>query len=264
MRDFSQLVARSVFVLGVLAAVGVRAADGCTCLMASCGDLARADAVFEATVASIEPSPGVVSTGNAASATFINGGGMRLVRLKDVRGWRGEAPNVVYTGQGGGDCGYDFRAGERYLIEASRSSDGRFSTGICSLIREIKYAAPLIEYLKALKQSPAQTRVMGTVTRVTGWAPYENALTPITGAQVTLRGPKQVTMATDGRGNFLATGLPEGMYDVIVQVDGKAVAPEPQWSQFLLGRDGMKCEELSIQVPATGGVKGQVIGRVGG
>ena len=117
--------------------------------MATSGDLAKADAVFEATIVSIEDSVGVVGTAGAASATFINGGGSRIVKLKDVRSWRGEAPAVLFTGQGGGDCGYDFLAGE-------------------------------------LKEAPAQTRVIGTVARITGWDGFENASTPVKGAQVTL------------------------------------------------------------------------------
>jgi hypothetical protein len=128
MREPYRRLVHVLFALATFAFSPVRAADACTCVMATCGDLAKADAVFEATIVSIEDSVGVVGTAGAASATFINGGGSRIVKLKDVRSWRGEAPSVLFTGQGGGDCGYDFQAGERYLIEASRSSDGQFST----------------------------------------------------------------------------------------------------------------------------------------
>jgi hypothetical protein len=264
MRDLTSRLPRILFVLGVLAVAGVRAADACTCIgMATCGDLTRADAVFEATIVSIEDRAGMVGATGAASATSINGGGSRIVTLKDVRAWRGEAPAGIYTGQGGGDCGYDFQAGERYLIEATRSRSGVFSTGICSVIRRAKHAGPVIEYLKALKEAPTQTRVMGTVARITGWGGFENALTPVKDAQVTLRGPKQATLSTDAEGYFVVTGLPEGMYDVMVSIDGKPLPPDREWSQFLLGRDGQLCEELSIAVPATGSVEVVILGEDG-
>lgn len=252
-----------VFTLLAVCAAGVRTTDACTCIMPTCGDLAKADAVFEATVVSIERSAGMVKTARAASASFINGGGMMAVRLKDVKGWRGEAPSVIYTGQGGGDCGYPFRAGERYLIEASRSSEGLFSTGICSMVRPITHAAPLIAYLQALKEAPDQTRVWGTVTRITGWARFDNATTPVKDAQVTLTGPKRTTVSTDGEGRFLVTGLPQGRYSVTAKVNGKALPPEREWSEFQLGRDGALCEELTINVPASGGAQGSVVGEDG-
>jgi len=189
MRELYRRLIHVLFAVATFAFSPVRAADACTCVVPTCGDLAKADAVFEATIVSIEDSVWVVGTAEAASATFINGGGSRIVKLKDVRSWRGEAPAVLFTGQGGGDCGYDFQAGQRYLIEASRSSDGRFTTGICSMIRPFKYAAPLIGYLQALKDSPAQTRVIGTVARITGWDGFDNAFAPVNGAQLTLRGP---------------------------------------------------------------------------
>lgn len=37
----------------------------------------------------------------------------------------------VTTGLGGGDCGYDFKIGHRYIVYASVNS-GIYSTGICS------------------------------------------------------------------------------------------------------------------------------------
>ena len=46
--------------------------------------------------------------------------------------WRGDVSRttVVYTGQGGGDCGYDFDVGWGYLVTAVESGD-RLTTSSC-------------------------------------------------------------------------------------------------------------------------------------
>ncbi len=53
------------------------------------------------------------------------------------------------------------------------------------------------------------------------------------------------------------------MYQVTALVNGKPVPADQNWTPFLLGRDGALCEELAIQVPATGGARGQVVGEDG-
>ena len=120
---------RLVFVWTVIAAVelfGGGLAEACVCVMATCGNLTSAASVIEATVESIESvSEPAAMPGDAASATFGVGDSKR-VRLREVRAWRGsEAPTLLMTGEGGGDCGYeDFRPGVRYLIETSRGPGG--------------------------------------------------------------------------------------------------------------------------------------------
>jgi hypothetical protein len=61
-----------------------------------------------------------------------------------ARVWKGPlAPMLtVYTGQGGGDCGYAFEPGRTYLVYASYWEHGAvFTTSICSRTRPIEEAA---------------------------------------------------------------------------------------------------------------------------
>ena len=55
----------------------------------------------------------------------------RRVRFRVEQTWRGTAATEVYTGLGGGDCGFRFVRGERYLVFAD-IADGRAMTSICS------------------------------------------------------------------------------------------------------------------------------------
>jgi hypothetical protein len=56
----------------------------------------------------------------------------RRVRLKVEESFKGVATRkaVLYTGWGGGDCGYEFERGARYLVYASDYAGGLY-TGIC-------------------------------------------------------------------------------------------------------------------------------------
>jgi|SRR6266496_3849172 len=47
--------------------------------------------------------------------------------------WKGSLPSkvVISTGRGGGDCGYRFEVGERYLVYATGANNVRLGTNIC-------------------------------------------------------------------------------------------------------------------------------------
>jgi hypothetical protein len=74
-----------------------------------------------------------------------------------ARVWKGPlAPMLtVYTGQGGGDCGYAFEPGRTYLVYASYwEHEGVFTTSICSRTRPIEEAAADIAAHGAPRQPP--------------------------------------------------------------------------------------------------------------
>lgn len=48
---------------------------------------------------------------------------------------------AISTGLGGGDCGYGFKEGQKYLVYAHASSDPVLGTGICSGTRPLESAA---------------------------------------------------------------------------------------------------------------------------
>ena len=60
----------------------------------------------------------------------------------------------VFTGWGGGDCGYPFQIGQQYLIYAYKDEKtGRFGTSICSRTRQLSEAKDDLAYLRGLSQA---------------------------------------------------------------------------------------------------------------
>ena len=72
----------------------------------------------------------------------------KRVTFKVTRVWKGDVtgPIVISTGYGGGDCGFPFVPGERYLVYAYTSA-GFFTTGICGRTTEVASAASDLTYL---------------------------------------------------------------------------------------------------------------------
>lgn len=102
--------------------------------------LEGADAVFSGTVVSVDNSFRDSDYGRIPQ---------RRVAVELDRVWKGceavegeERPRRVelVTGSGGGDCGYDFQEGERYLVYAHEGSDGTLTTGICSRTANLENA----------------------------------------------------------------------------------------------------------------------------
>jgi len=92
-------------------------------------EMARSEAVFLGTVIDADgPYPVMVGADRFRESD-------RWFRLRVLASWKGaEAETVVVvTGAGGGDCGYDFRLGDTYLVYAgSRTHGDTLSTSHCS------------------------------------------------------------------------------------------------------------------------------------
>jgi hypothetical protein len=85
----------------------------------------------------------------------------RRVSFKVTESLRGGVDDTleVYTGNGGGDCGFGFAKGKSYLVYARRGTDGRLTTGICARTREAtRGAQDEIKELRAFAQEPRKCR----------------------------------------------------------------------------------------------------------
>ena len=74
---------------------------------------------------------------------------VRHVRVRVLESFRGEAAKEihVFTGSGGGDCGFTFQTGASYLIYVYRHpATGRLSTGICSRTKLLANASEDLKY----------------------------------------------------------------------------------------------------------------------
>jgi len=74
---------------------------------------------------------------------------MRRATLRVDRAWKGVDSRtvVVITGMGGGDCGYDFRRRQSYLVFAHRAGSGALHTGICGRTSALARASAVVNEL---------------------------------------------------------------------------------------------------------------------
>jgi len=187
--------------------------EACSCISGGppCQEYFRFDAVFTGVVQSIG------ELDDTQEAPFLR----RRVAISIDRGYRGVDGKTaeIVTGGGGGDCGYAFTRGQRYLVYARRAPDGRLTVSICSRTRPIAEAADDLRYIETMPASSAGARVSGTVKHwerdfATG---QTRSYPPLASAQVHLRGPAGAkTAQTDEAGRYEITGIRPGKYEVEV------------------------------------------------
>lgn len=209
-------LAPALLVLAAVASGPARMATACSCADPGppCRALPRSDAVFVGEVAEISDAGGEPPrrVRLVVEESFHGGGGKQGATLE------------VGTGRGGGDCGYGFEAGERYLVyaERPRGSDALY-TGICTRTRRLADAAVDLDYLRhrpermagiegdivELSRDPGtrDTRLVGPMRGVTVVAELQ-------------RDGRRWEAKTDEHGWFRLWGLAFGRYTV------RAVLPE--------------------------------------
>ena len=217
-------MARFRLVLGaVLASVlAAGAALACSCADPGppCRALPQADAVFVGTVEAVD------ERGEAGTP-----GAVRQVRLLVDENFRGAgvkrgASLEVVTGFGGGDCGYGFERGERYLVYAQhRSGGGSLYAGICSRTARLADAADDLAYLRARDRAERTAGIEGRIDELRRDPGTSNTymVGPMRGVTVIAErdGDGQRAEAkTDGQGWFRIWGLTFGQYRV------RAVLPD--------------------------------------
>jgi hypothetical protein len=166
---------------------------------------------------------------------------------------------VVDTGFGGGDCGYPFVPGTRYLVYASATGK-RLYAGICGETKPAVMAEGVLRELRAIRDHKPLDAIFGTV----GMAPKGNGwddlpeTQPLAGIPVraTAGSGASFSTQTDRRGAYAFPSLPSGTY--IIEPDlptGFARPPAPLTAEVRAG--GAACRVDSFARPG-----GQITGTV--
>ena len=225
-----------------------RHADACSCdaIGPPCQNAFRVDAVFLGTVRAI-------TTYTTADPPYPR----RRVVFAVERAFRGiqDATAQVTTGMGGGDCGYEFKDGERYVVYAHRI-DGRLVTGICTRTRLASQAADDLAFLEHMWSPAISGHILGVVTH---WnrdlASGASKSWPVPFVHVLLRGPRGTrNVQTDEHGRYDIAGVPAGDYEI----DG---IPPPLYSARYLHRtieirDARACVIADFSAPYDGRLSG--------
>jgi hypothetical protein len=135
----------------------------------------------------------------------------------------------VWTGQGFGDCGFDFELGHRYFVYAYRDTEtGRDETGSCSRTREFSEASEDIAFLRGASEGTVQTRIFGIVTaeldefrtRALWWTDGP-AKFPVPAVRLSVESQDVARhTVTDASGQFGFGDLPAGRYVVTGEAAG--------------------------------------------
>lgn len=194
-------------------------ASACTCAFgggAPCREYWRADAIFTARVTG--SSQITVEEGDFKYTR-------RAVRLIVEESFRGDVESVeteVITGWGGGDCGYEFKMGERYMVYAHRDEkDHKLYTSICTRTRPLSEAAEDLAFMRGLATSRDTTSsIFGRIAkRNYRWKEGENVFLPVRDVEVSLEGSgKKYEMRSDAEGRFRFGGIQPGHYIVRIKV----------------------------------------------
>lgn len=236
MRNAWKLWAALLFVLAVSGAEA-RAACSCAGEAPPCEAYWQASAVFVGTVTAVGETPRLspeeARRREDAGEFVIDRRVFRFSVERPLRGVEGTAVEV-HTGMGGGDCGYGFRTGGRYLVYAYRDEKrGTLHTGICSRTRPLGKADADLRYINGLGQGPAAGgTIYGQVFKNLRVVREEGdgfEREPLAGAAVEVTGGgKKFRAVTDAGGNFSAGGLPAATYKVRLDVPETLLVYQPE------------------------------------
>ena len=135
-------------------------------------------------------------------------------------GFRGTSGSeiVVYTGAGGGDCGYPFEPGTSYVVYATRDAGNRLHASICSQTRPAVMMAGALRELRATRDHTRLDDIFGTIgmaPRISGYEDLtESQPLPKVTVRATSSAGKTVSVETDDHGAYAFSSLPAGIYSI--------------------------------------------------
>jgi hypothetical protein len=158
-----------------------------------------------------------------------------LARTRVIEKLRG-TPKIgeivkVFTGTGGGDCGYKFEIGAKYLFDAF-GKDGIFETHTCTLTVPIEQAEVELRALRTIARGQKLPDLTGILSKNTGLTPENFEEKPFPGIRVSLLpviGGPALESTTDSFGAFIFPTLASGRYSVRLDLPGNFSLA---WSNF--------------------------------
>jgi hypothetical protein len=165
----------------------------------------------------------------------------------------------IFTGSGGGDCGFQFQTGQRYLVYAYRYKD-RLSTSICSRTKPFNKATEDIAFLGTLSSAAPGVTIYGTVT----YSPTVDSNgsevkgKPLSGdVLVSIEGEsEQKEIRPDAEGRFRVSGLKPGNYKVVLHLPETLTTYR---NEELLTLADHGCGALTWYVSDNGRVTGRIV-----
>ncbi len=165
----------------------------------------------------------------------------------------------VATGRGGGDCGFDFVPGKRYLVYAYRSTQGnRLATGICSRTKPYETADDDIKFLGTLPSLSGGVTIYGEIKRQLHSVKSGNAkaVGPVADASLVVEGvDERREIRADAQGRYRVSGLRPGKYKVTLLLPEELIVHRPQQEVTITDRG---CAAVDYFVADNGRITGRI------
>jgi hypothetical protein len=155
-------------------------------------------------------------------------------------------------------CDYLFEAGQRYLIYARKTADGRWTTSSCSGTKLLERAVADLAYIDALPTAPDTGRVFGSIDRIVADPDDPSAFrtVPAAGVAVELVGSSNRFVVSTNAEGTLDLQVPPGEYTVV------PVVPEAIRVYGAPRRGAVPargCLQVRFGVTANGRIEGRVV-----
>ncbi|HKR13263.1 MAG TPA: carboxypeptidase regulatory-like domain-containing protein [Pyrinomonadaceae bacterium] len=156
----------------------------------------------------------------------------------------------ILTGGGGGDCGYQFQIGGRYLVYA-HSYQNRLSTSICTRTKSFASASEDLAFLGNLSSAAPGATIYGDVVYQKGSTPLpSDVLVKIEGGKVSRE------TRPDAQGKYRFSGLPPGKYKITLQLPETLSTHRSERELSVADRG---CAALTYYVSDNGRLSGRVL-----
>lgn len=230
-------------------------AQACSCMAPGtpCESYGTANAVFVGTAVSVRdverPKPENVETWHD----------QRVYKFSVEQSYLGVSSTEVEisTGFGGGDCGYQFKIGERYLVYA-HSYQNRLSTSICSRTKSFASANEDLAFLGNLSSAAAGASIYGEV--VYGRRKGNSASLPSDVLVKIEGGNVSREVRPDAEGRYRVSGLPPGKFKVTLQIPETLSVHRPEREIAVADRG---CAAVTYYVSDNGRLSGRVVDAAG-
>lgn len=208
----------------------------------------------------------VIALEETRESGFLSALAVRFEVNENFSGATAGAEVTLYTGIGGGDCGYPFVRGESYLVYAApQNGDGRLHTGICSETTPAVRAGGVLPELRAWRDHKRLDDLFGAVLQAPRGAGYGDLIESKTLAGVTVRATeangRRYGAMTDAMGAFAFPTLPAGTYKVQFDLPSGLISIPAEMSADLVV-DGSGCALTQAARP-DGRIEGVVVDGMG-
>jgi hypothetical protein len=243
-----------VLLLGVVIVILLASptANACSCGGggAPCESFGTSSAVFAGTVIAVREKP-LPKKIDGNDLDWLPRFGYKFSVQQAYSGVAGTEVEV-YTGSGGGDCGYPFKVGQRYLVYAHLYNE-RLTTGICTRTRPFSQATEDLAFLDTLSSAGPGVTIHGLITRPDA-KPDDPANSDIS---VVIEGESQrKEVRPNADGAFTVSGLPAGKYKATINLPD-ALTTWRNESEVTVTDRG--CAGVGWYVTDNGRVNGRVI-----